>query len=279
MNHTLDTLPPLRETVQQFGLAADKRLGQHFLFDLNLTHKITRLAGDLTPATVIEIGSGPGGLTRAILAAQPTELHIVERDARAIPIAEQLQQHTPTPIHIHHADGLNVPIWQLGQTPRHIIANLPYNVGTEMLLNWLEHATAFQQMTLMFQKEVADRIIATPDDKAYGRLAVICQFYCHVSRGMDLPASAFTPPPKVDSSVVILRPRTETYAAIQPRSLSRITAAAFGQRRKMLRSSLKSLGINAETLLQTAGIDGQRRAETLSLQEFCTLAQAWEALT
>lgn len=269
----LDDLPPLRELIAQHGLAARKGLGQHFLLDLNLTRKIVAQAGDLTGVTVFEVGPGPGGLTRAILASNAHKLIVVEMDDRCLPILAQLQSASEDRMQIIHGDALQQNFTQLSAAPRAIIANLPYNVATPLLIGWLAEATAFQSFTLMFQSEVVDRIVAEPDTRAYGRLAVICQYICEAKRVMSIPARAFTPAPKVDSAVVHLKPRQGCFVDFSMADLEQITAAAFGQRRKMLRSSLKALG--GEALLAAASIDGNRRAETLSVAEFSHLTRIW----
>lgn len=271
-------LPPLREVIRQHDLAAKKSLGQHFLLDLNLTGRIARAAGDLTHGTTVEIGPGPGGLTRALLAAGAPRVIAIERDARAIAALAELSAAYPGRLEIVEADALEVPVHTLGEAPRRIVANLPYNVATAMLMQWLAHAECFAGMTLMFQKEVAQRLSAAPGEPAYGRLAVAAQWRCNVRRLFDIAPSAFTPPPKVVSTVVELVPRAEPLAPADPAILERVTAAAFGQRRKMLRSSLKSLGIDPAALLARTGIEPTRRAEELSIEAFCALARAFTDL-
>jgi 16S rRNA (adenine1518-N6/adenine1519-N6)-dimethyltransferase len=260
--------------IARYGLTARKSLGQHFLFDLNLTGRIARAAGDLTAGTVIEIGPGPGGLTRALLAANAARLVVIERDSRCLEALEELKAAYPGRLEIIAGDALDVPVHRLGEAPRRIVANLPYNVATQMLLQWLGEAKSFVSMTLMFQKEVALRLAAQPGDEAYGRLSIATQWRCAVRRLFDIAPSAFTPPPQVTPSVVELLPRSDVLAPADPLALERVTAAAFGQRRKMLRSSLKSLGVPTDALLMRAGIEPTRRAEELSIPEFCTLARA-----
>jgi 16S rRNA (adenine1518-N6/adenine1519-N6)-dimethyltransferase len=272
------TLPPLREVIARHGLTARKSLGQHFLFDLNLTSRIARAAGDLTVGTVIEIGAGPGGLTRALLAAGARHLIAVERDERCLAALAEIAAAYPGRLDIVAGDALEVPAHELGVAPRRICANLPYNVATPLLLGWLRHATAFAGMTLMFQKEVADRLIAPPRGPDYGRLSIATQWRAEVRRLFDIDARAFTPPPKVGSTVVEIVPRAEPLAPANPDVLERVTAAAFGQRRKMLRQSLRSLGVDTARLLADTGIAPTRRAEELSIEEFCALTRAVSAL-
>ena len=264
--------------IGRHNLAARKSLGQHFLLDLNLTGRIARAAGDLGSGTVIEIGPGPGGLTRALLANGAAKVIAVERDARCIAALGEIAAACPGRLAIVEADALEIAVHELGEAPRRIVANLPYNVATPMLLQWLAHARAFAGMTLMFQKEVALRLVAQPREPAYGRLAVATQWRCRVRRLFDIQPSAFTPPPNVVSTVVELVPRAEPLAPADPTALERVTAAAFNQRRKMLRSSLKALGVDSETLLGRAGIVPTRRAEELSVEEFCALARAFTDL-
>jgi len=291
----MTTLPSLKDTIAQYGLNARKQLGQHFLLDSNITDKIVRLCGDIGGLNIVEVGPGPGGLTRSILGANLrsdktdlatsagrtgaiiNSLTVIEMDERAIPIQEQLQAHSAVPMHIIHGDALKVKLPQTIPAPRAVIANLPYNVGTDMLINWLHdiavNPTSYRFLTLMFQKEVAERLYATPGGKEYGRLSVLAQWLCEVQPLFDLPPSAFSPPPKVTSSVVRLVPKPQRLPC-EIATLERVTGAAFGQRRKMLRVSLKTLNRDVETLLATAGIDGTRRAETLSLEEFVRLANS-----
>ncbi len=269
----IDALPLLREVLAAAGISADKSFGQHFLLDLNICHKIARLAGPLEGEAVIEVGPGPGGLTRALLEAGARVL-VIEKDPRFIPILESLAEAANNRLTILRADALAVnegeALGAAGQA--HVVSNLPYNVGTALLLKWLTGAFRPKSMTLMFQKEVAQRIVAAPGDPEYGRLAVISQALCRARIVMDLPARAFTPPPKVASAVVAFafldeRPGEPVLGALQA-----ITGAAFGQRRKMLRSSLKTLG--GEALCQAASIDPNARAETISVEGFFRLAQA-----
>ncbi len=273
---SLHALPPLREVIAAHGLDARKGLGQHFLLDGNITAKIVRAAGDLTGVSVIEIGPGPGGLTRALLDSAATRVIAIERDQRCLAALASLQAAAGDRLALIHADALTVDAAGLGEAPRAIIANLPYNVGTALLTRWLNTAPAFRSLTLMFQREVAERLVAAPGSGAYGRLSVLCQWLCQAEIAFHLPARAFVPPPKVASSVVHLVPRSLPLDAPSQATVSSVTAAAFGQRRKMLRTALKPLG-DAEWLLEQAGIDGTRRAESLGIDAFLALARALEA--
>lgn len=262
-------LPPLREVIRRHGLAAKRSLGQHFLLDLNLTARIARAAGDLTGCSVIEIGPGPGGLTRSLLAAGAQAVIAVEKDPRCIEALAELAVLHPRRLAVVQADALGLDPAEIAPPPLRIVANLPYNVAVPLLLGWLRRIETIQSLTLMFQKEVADRLLAGPGDPAYGRLSVITQWRAEVRFEFNVDARAFTPPPKVTSAVVSLLPRPQPLAPAAFSTLERVTAAAFGQRRKMLRGSLKALGIRPED----AGIAATRRAEELSVQEFCALAQ------
>ena len=269
----LDGLPPLREVIAKHGLDALKALGQNFLLDLNITQKVARTAGKLDDATVIEIGPGPGGLTRALLALGAKQVIAIERDRRAIPALEEIGAHYPGRLQIIEGDALTIDLAQFKTegVPLKVVANLPYNIGTQLLVNWLTvpWPPFWQSLTLMFQKEVGERIVAEADDDHYGRLGVLCGWLTHAEMMFDLSPQAFTPPPKVTSTVVHLEPRANPLPCDLGK-LEKLTAAAFGQRRKMLRQSVKSLG--GEVLLQKAGIDSSRRAETLSVEEFCRIA-------
>lgn len=267
----MTNLPPLREVIARFGLDARKSLGQHFLLDLNLTARIVRAAGAMAGRHAIEIGSGPGGLTRALLASAAASVTAIERDPRCVAALADLVAANPDRLRIVEADALTVDLAALTPTPRKVVANLPYNVGTPLLVGWLRAAAAFESLTLMFQQEVAERIVAAPGSDAYGRLAVLAQWIAESRIVLRLPAAAFTPPPKVASAVVHLVPRAEQPSREMFAAMERVTAAAFGQRRKMLRSALRPLG-DAEALLAEAGIDPARRAETLSVAEFERLA-------
>ena len=269
----LDGLPPLRDVIQRHGLDARKALGQNFLLDLNLTQKIARTAGPLDGVTVFEVGPGPGGLTRAILALGAKKVIAVERDTRCLPALAEVADHYPGRLEVIEGDALKTDFEALvPEGPVRIIANLPYNVGTQLLVNWLlpqRWPPFWESLTLMFQKEVGQRIVAREGDNHYGRLGVLCGWRTSAHMAFDVPPQAFTPPPKVTSSVVHLTPKPEPLPCDVTR-LEKVTQAAFGQRRKMLRQSLKSLG--GEALLARAGIDPQRRAETLSVAEFVVLA-------
>jgi len=273
---SLADLPPLRQALAAHGLMAKKAFGQHFLLDLNVTRKIARLAAFAPGARVIEVGPGPGGLTRALLEAG-AHVIAIEKDARFRPLLEALAAAAPPgALTLVFADALQADEARLaGGEPAHVVSNLPYNVGTPLLIKWLTGAWRPAAMTLMFQKEVAQRIAAAPGGGAYGRLAVIAQAACRAEAVMDVPARAFTPPPKVDSAVVRLTPRAERPSAERLSALQTLTAAAFGQRRKMLRQSLKLLG--GEPLIAAAGLDPRARAETVDVAGFLRLADAWRA--
>ncbi|WP_187970373.1 16S rRNA (adenine(1518)-N(6)/adenine(1519)-N(6))-dimethyltransferase RsmA [Aquibium microcysteis] len=277
---TTDGLPPLREVIAAHGIDARKSLGQNFLLDLNLTGKIARAAGDLTQSTVIEVGPGPGGLTRALLFSGARRVIAIERDERCLAALAQIAEHYPGRLDVVSGDAMKTDFAALAPgEPVRIVANLPYNIGTELLVRWLtsrDWPPFWSSMTLMFQKEVAERIVAAPGADAYGRLGVLAGWRTQAQIAFDVPRQAFTPPPKVTSSVVHLTPRAVPPAA-ELKLLERVTEAAFGQRRKMLRQSLKRVG--GETLLAEAGIDGTRRAETLSVEEFVRLANALAART
>ena len=266
------SLAPLRQVIARHGIGARRSLGQHFLLDLNLTQRIARAAGDLAGVTVIEIGPGPGGLTRALLAAGAGRIIAIERDERCAGALSELAGAYPGRLEVIRADALTVPAGRLGTAPRRIVANLPYNVATPLLLGWLADISSFDRLILMFQKEVALRLTAAPGSRDYGRLSVIAQWLTEPKRLFDIPPQAFTPPPKVTSSVVELRPRPAPLAADR-RTLERVTAAAFGQRRKMLRHSLRALGGDPTALLEAAGIAGTARAEELAVADFCALAR------
>lgn len=268
----MNALPSLRETLDAHGLSAKKSFGQHFLLDLNVTRKIVRLAGPFEGRTVIEVGPGPGGLTRALLESDAGQVVAVEKDARFVPLLEELGAASGDRLRVIEADALKVAETGLVDGPAHVVSNLPYNVGTALLIKWLTGPWTPHALTLMFQKEVADRIAAAPGEDAYGRLSVISQAVCEARVVMDLPARAFTPPPKVDSAVVHLVPRVDRPEVALRRRLEAVTAAAFGQRRKMLRSSLKALG--GAALCEAAGIAPDARAETIDVAGFLRLAEA-----
>lgn len=278
MNDPVQSLPPLRDVIAEHGLAARKGLGQHFLLDLNLTLKIARAAGDLTAGTTIEVGPGPGGLTRAILSAGAGRLIAIEKDERCIAALAPLVDAAGGRMTLLNEDALKVDYSGVGARPLKIISNLPYNVGTPLLVGWLEKAEAITSMTLMFQKEVAERITAPPGTDHYGRLSVLCNWRCRTDYLFTLPARAFTPPPKVDSAVVQLTPYDAVPYPGRMDLLQRVTAAAFGQRRKTLRRSLAQLGVPVDILLDRAGIDGSLRAEKIDIEGFGRLTEAFEAL-
>ncbi|AIL13528.1 16S rRNA methyltransferase [Candidatus Paracaedimonas acanthamoebae] len=277
--HPIDGLPALREVIVKYGFQAKKTLGQNFLFDLNLTQKIAQIAGLTAEDTAIEIGPGPGGLTRALLKTNAHKVFAIEIDPRAINVLEELKQIENQRLVIIQGDALSINVAEITSAPRKIIANLPYNIATPLLLMWLKQADLFKSMTLMFQKEVAERIVAQPKSKNYGRLSVMCQAQAVCKRMFDLPPSAFTPPPKVTSSVVHFVPRTPTIPPKFYQALEIVTKFAFGQRRKMLRSSLKGLNIDINALLEKAQIDSSQRAEELSLQNFLKLAEIYQSFS
>ncbi|WP_135076840.1 16S rRNA (adenine(1518)-N(6)/adenine(1519)-N(6))-dimethyltransferase RsmA [Terasakiella sp. SH-1] len=270
---TTDNLPPLRDVIAKHDLAAKKSLGQHFLLDLNLTGRVARAAGDLSQCTVIEIGPGPGGLTRALLAEGAKKVIAIERDERPIAALQEIATAYPGRLEIIEGDALDIDPASLCDGPRKIVANLPYNISTQLVLNWLENIKAYECLTLMFQKEVADRLAAQPRTKDYGRLSVLTQWLCEVRPNFNIKPTAFTPPPKVMSTVATLVPREAPLVDVERDKLERVTQAAFGQRRKMLRASLKTLGVNGEELAKSAGIEPTKRAEELSVQDFCSLVQ------
>jgi 16S rRNA (adenine1518-N6/adenine1519-N6)-dimethyltransferase len=265
--------PPLREVIARYGIAARKSLGQNFILDLNLTRRIARAAGRLDHATVIEVGPGPGGLTRALLAEGSRVVVAIERDPRCFAALGELEARYPGRLRLVEGDALALDPIALSEAPRKIVANLPYNIATALLLRWLDRIGAYESLTLMFQREVAERLVATPQRPAYGRLSVLVQWLTEPKILFDLPPRAFVPPPKVTSSVVMLTPRAAPLAPAAKPALERITAAAFGQRRKMLRSSLKRLGVPVDELLGATGISPTARAEELSVIEFCALAR------
>lgn len=268
----LSELPPLRSVLQKHEISTRKRLGQHFLLDLNLTRRIVASAPSLEGVNVIEVGAGPGGLTRALLESPARHVFAVERDRRCVAALRDIADVADGRLTIVEADALTLDLTNIVEPPRQIIANLPYNVGTQMLIGWLENAQAFERLILMFQKEVADRLVAQPRSKAYGRLSVLTQWLCEARPLFDVNPSAFVPPPAVMSTVVELVPRPGPVAVADRTTLETVTRHAFGQRRKMLRQSLKPLG--GEALLQRAGIEPTCRAEELSITEFCALANA-----
>ena len=279
--NAMDGLPPLRDVIARHGLRAVKALGQNFLLDLNLTGRIARSAGPLQGVTVIEVGPGPGGLTRALLMEGAEKVVAIERDARCLEALAEIAAHYPGRLEVIEGDALATDYRALAPAagPVRIVANLPYNIATPLLIGWLQTEPwppFFDRMTLMFQREVAERIVATPDDDAYGRLAVLAGWRAEARLLFDISPKAFTPPPKVVSSVVELIPRAEPLPCDRA-ALERVTAAAFGQRRKMLRQSLKSLGVDPLPLLATAGLVETARAEEIDVAGFVRLANALSA--
>ena len=273
----IDSLPPLREVIATHGLAAKKSLGQNFILDLNLTSRIARVAGDLAQADVLEVGPGPGGLTRGLLAEGARHVLAVEKDPRCLPALAEIAALYPGRLTIVGGDALEVDVATHLTAPVKIIANLPYNVGTELLVRWLsppQWPPFWQSLTLMFQKEVAERIIAAPGSKSYGRLALLAQWRTDARIAMTLPPEAFSPAPKVHSAVVHLAALPEPRFPADPKILNRVVAAGFNQRRKMLRSSLKAVSADIERHLIEVGIAPTARAEEISLEEFCALARS-----
>jgi 16S rRNA (adenine1518-N6/adenine1519-N6)-dimethyltransferase len=269
-------LPSLREVITRHGLSARKGMGQHFLLDRNLTRKIARAAGDLAGSTVIEVGPGPGGLTRALLEGSARQVVAIERDKRCVAALEELVARYPDRLMVIEGDALKIDLAALAAPPRHIVANLPYNISTPLLMGWLEQAADFASMTLMFQREVARRLAATPGGRDYGRLAIATQWRCEVRLLFDIPPAAFVPAPKVTSTVVRLVPRPVPLCEADPAILAKVVAAAFGQRRKMLRASLRTLAdADAADLCAAAGLDPTARAEEIPIEGFCALARAY----
>ncbi len=271
---TIDTLPPLREVIEEHGLAAKKALGQNFLLDLNLTSRIARTAGDLEGYDIIEVGPGPGGLTRALLANGAERVIAVERDPRCLAALSQISEHYDGKLEVIEGDALETDWETLVTRKAKIVANLPYNIATPLLTGWVGSQNwppFFESLTLMFQREVAERICATPADKHYGRLGVLCGWRTHATKAFDVSREAFSPPPKVTSSIVHLEPK-HVPLPCSLKALETITRAAFGQRRKMLRASLKGLG--GEALLERAEIVPTKRAEEIDVEGFVRLANA-----
>lgn len=273
---SVSDLPPLREVIRTHGLAARKSLGQNFILDLNLTSKIARAAGDLTAADVVEVGPGPGGLTRGLLLEGARRVVAIEKDARCLPALAEIAAIDPR-LHVIEGDALEVDLTAHTRAPVKIVANLPYNVGTELLTRWLdppEWPPVWSSLTLMFQREVAERIVASPGSKAYGRLSILAGWRSTARIAMDLPPSAFVPAPKVRSAVVHLEALAEPRFPAPAPVLQRVVKAAFNQRRKMLRSSLKGLSPEIEDVLRAADIAPTERAETVDIERFCALARA-----
>jgi 16S rRNA (adenine1518-N6/adenine1519-N6)-dimethyltransferase len=275
----IDDLPPLREVIRRHGLRAKKSLGQNFLLDLNLTARIARAAGPLDGVEVVEIGPGPGGLTRALLAAGARRVIAVERDDRAIAALAEIAAHYPGRLEVVAGDALDFDPRRLIGAPARVVANLPYNIATALLVSWLTlepWPPWYDRLVLMFQREVAERIVAAPGSKSYGRLSVLVGWRCEARILFDVAGSAFVPPPKVTSSLVEVVPRARPLAC-ERRALERVTEAAFGQRRKMLRQSLKSLGADTSALLEAAAIEPTARAEDIPVEGFVALARAFSA--
>lgn len=272
-------LSPLRDIIRRHGLGARRALGQNFLLDLNLTGRIARAAAPLEQVNVVEIGPGPGGLTRALLDAGAAHVTAIERDPRCVAALAELAAAYPGRLTLIEADALDVDPVDIVPAPRKLVANLPFNIATPLLIGWLERIAQYQSLTLMFQKEVAQRLVATPRSKAYGRLSVLVQWLGTVRALFDVPPRAFTPSPRVTSTVVSLVPRQAPLAPCRRSDLERVLAAAFGKRRKMLRSSLKTLDASTDALLAAAGIAATARAEELAVADFCALARAYRALS
>jgi 16S rRNA (adenine1518-N6/adenine1519-N6)-dimethyltransferase len=276
-----DGLPPLREVIATLGLSAKKSLGQNFLLDFNLTRRIARAAGPLDHVTVVEVGPGPGGLTRALLLEGAARVVAIEKDSRCLPALADIAALYSGRLKVVPADAREIDFRALAlSTPARVVANLPYSVATPLLISWLKTESWppwFDRLVLMFQREVADRIIAAPGSKDYGRLAVLCQWRTKPRILFTLPAAAFTPRPKVDSALVELVPRESPQPRCDVSTLEKVTAAAFGQRRKMLRSALRRVARNSEALLKSLGIDPEARAEDLAVGEFCRIANALTA--
>jgi 16S rRNA (adenine1518-N6/adenine1519-N6)-dimethyltransferase len=272
----IDDLPPLREVIATHGLSARKSLGQNFLLDLNLTAKIARAAGDLSGSDVLEVGPGPGGLTRGLLAEGARKVLAIEKDARCLPALQEIGATYPNRLEVVEGDALEIDVTSRLKAPIRVVANLPYNVGTELLTRWLdppEWPPFWESLTLMFQREVAERIVATPGSKAYGRLAILANWRSDARIVMEIPPQAFTPPPKVHSAVVHLTALPEPRFPADGKTLQMVVARAFGQRRKMLRASLKGIAPDIEDRLIAAGIKPTDRAETVDLERFCALAR------
>jgi len=276
-------LPSLETVIAAHQLSARKNLGQHFLLDERVTDNVARYAGELSHCNVIEIGPGPGGLTRSLLKAGAKKLFVIEKDERCVAALARLKEIAGDRLEIISGDGLEINLIETVPAPRKIVANLPYNVGTAMLLAWLHAvythgAAAFESMTLMFQKEVAERIIAEPGCKDFGRLSVLAQWLCECHYNFELPPEAFLPPPKVSSAVITLIPRAKPLVDVSKDALEKVMAKAFGQRRKMLRQALKGLPVPADVLLEKAGIEGSLRAEQLDVVTLCNLAKVYHKL-
>lgn len=275
---SLQYLPPLREVIQSSELWAKQSLGQNFLLDMNITRKIVQSAGPLVNATIIEIGPGPGGLTRAFLENETSSVIAIEKDQRAIKALSSLQNIAKERLNLIEEDALKIPLHTLGNENRYVIANLPYNIATPLLMKLLEHASSFKKLILMFQKEVADRILSPPHTKNYGRLSVKAQWLCETKRVLTLPPDAFWPSPKVYSTVVDLTPRPSPLYPANFNDLEEILKVTFSKRRKMLRSSLQELNVSVEDLLHQTNIPPTLRPENLSIEDFCRLSAAFSTL-
>lgn len=273
MNDDLFNLPPLRDVIVRHGISARRRLGQHFLLDENLTRKIVRSVGDVRERVIYEVGAGPGGLTRALLASKAKKIVAVEKDNRCLLALDELRKVSGSRLLLREGDALQLDEEEFLSEPAIIVANLPYNISTELLFKWLGRLHLFDKLILMFQKEVGERITARNNTKAYSRISVMCQWRCKTRRLFDVPPRAFTPPPKVTSSVIEIIRRDEGYETADPETLSNTVSAAFGMRRKMLRTSLKAITANPEQILLDAGINPRVRAETLSVKQFCVLSR------
>lgn len=272
----MEKLPPLKDVISRHKISAKKSLGQNFLLDLNLTSKIARYAGNLEQSDVLEIGPGPGGLTRSLLNEGARKVVAIEKDTRCIAALEEVQTQFTGKLKIVQGDALSTEVRQYLTHPVQIIANLPYNIGTELLVRWLNSTTwpsFWQSMTLMFQKEVANRIVASPGSKAYGRLSVMAQWRCNTKIAFNIPATAFTPPPKVESSIVHFEALKEPRFPAEVNKLEFVVSKAFNQRRKMLRGALKGHFKNVEEGLLAIGVVPTKRAENVTIQEFCLMAQ------
>lgn len=275
----IDDLPPLREVIAAHDLRAKKALGQNFLLDLNLTARIARVGGPLAGARVLEVGPGPGGLTRALLAEGAERVLAIEKDTRCLPALAEIAARYPGKLEVVNGDALEIDVGTHLAAPWRVISNLPYNVGTELLVRWLtpgDWPPPWQSLTLMFQKEVAERIVAQPGSKAYGRLAVLAQWRCDARIALTLPPEAFSPPPKVRSAVVHLRALPAPRFPADPAILERVVAKGFNQRRKMLRAALRGIAPDVEAVLRRAGLEPTLRAEQVPLEGWCALAQALE---
>jgi 16S rRNA (adenine1518-N6/adenine1519-N6)-dimethyltransferase len=276
----IDNLPPLREVISKHNLRAKKELGQNFLLDLNLTARIARVAAPLDECTIIEVGPGPGGLTRGLLAEGAKKVIAIERDERALPALAEIADAYPGRFEVISDDAMKVDYRALADGPTKLVANLPYNIATPLLTGWLTlqaEEPIFESFSLMFQKEVADRICAVPGSKAYGRLSVLCGWMADAHIAVNIGPAAFTPPPKVSSAVAHIVPKKRD-ESLKIGNLEAVTAAAFGQRRKMVRQSLKSLNVDLDALYDAAGLDGTERAETLRVDQFVAMAKAYQAL-